>query len=227
LEINQGKPLLLNGFISTTTHDYVASNFINQNLEGFSKVILEFENLNNELINFASIKDYSDHSEEDEHLININNFFKVKKITKNVANNYHHIILEQFDINEIKKNLSNTTLEYQQELKIKMLKNYDIDCLYLADLLIELQRGTELIPLLESIKEEISYNNNILCKINNLLGGSYECIGQYDKAIEIYKEAVQEGLKAIGENHPDIANIYSNIVCSLNKKENMINLLNG
>ena len=70
-------------------------------------------------------------------------------------------------------------------------------------LLLAVQAGEQLVP--KSTVLATSYNN---------WGDSYYSQGDYAQAIEFYNKALQIFIKALGENHPDVASSYNNLGAS-------------
>jgi len=62
--------------------------------------------------------------------------------------------------------------------------------------------------LLELLDRDLDYKK---AEILNNLGISYNDMGDYGKAIECYKKALEIGKNALGNNHPDIALYYNNL----------------
>jgi len=62
--------------------------------------------------------------------------------------------------------------------------------------------------LLELLGRDLDYKK---AEILNNLGISYNDMGDYGKAIECYKKALEIGKNALGNNHPDIALYYNNL----------------
>jgi hypothetical protein len=79
-------PILLNSFISTSKLEHVAKDFLlytkNDNKD-LIKILYIFDLDNTCKNKFASIKEFSDFSGEEEFLINFNNFFKISNIEHN------------------------------------------------------------------------------------------------------------------------------------------------
>ena len=199
-----GQPFQLNGFISTSGDITVAKGFMNAqklNENQFSRVLFEIDAEEEEMTNFSCIRDFSAFPKEDEHLININIFLKIKKIEENTNEvpKFYHFYLQFSNESELK--VQQKTLDYKQSLMKILDTNYKVDSFYLAEILFTLEKGQATIDLLNKISKEQQDSEYF-----NLIGSAYYLIGNYDKAIEFY----QKQIDIIG-HHPHTGSIYNNI----------------
>ena len=67
--------------------------------------------------------------------------------------------------------------------------------------------------LLELLNRDFNYKK---ADVLNNLGTSYYSLGNYNKAIEYYKKALEIRINTLDENHPDVASSYNNLGAAYN-----------
>ena len=176
----------------------------NVNDDQFYRVLFEIDVKEDETTNYSCIKEFCDIKSEDEHLININIFFKIIKFEKHP--NYYHIHLNFSKESEF--HVNNKSKDYKTTLSQILEKNYNIDSFFLADILEELQQGQEIIDLVDNL--EISNKNDKSTKFN-FIGLAYKKKGEYNSASDNYKKSLKIKLKTLGTEHPDTKSNEENL----------------
>ena len=214
----QGQPFHLNGFISKSGNISVAFKIMTlQQLDEnqYSRILFQIDAEAEEMTNYSCIKDFSLSADEDEHLINLNVFLKIKKVEEKIFENtkYYHFYLKLS--NESELIVQKETQFYKKSMLEIYKKDYNLDSFYIAEIFKLLKKQEEIINLIGNLR----LTNEIDISISySLIGEFYYEKKQFDKAISFYQKSLEIYLKTVGSNHHETANCYNNIGLAYDNK---------
>jgi len=219
LSLFQEKPvgdiniIQLIGFISTSLKKETAESFAKDCKpcnEEESVILYEIEVDKKASEKLFDIKSVSAFPQEDELLINYDNFIKINSVENSNHSDYDYIVKCTFsDFKEIEQKVDKKTQQITQHFDLKD-KNYTCDDFYLAELLKNLRKDNELLKLLEKIKPE-DLKEQEKSVLYYFFGVVYYYNGKYDEALKKQEDAKKKKEKTVGKNHIETALIYDAI----------------
>jgi tetratricopeptide (TPR) repeat protein len=220
-------PILLNGFISTTSSLKVAKEFHNyrKNIdEDLIEVIFRIKTVPEKV---KSIERYSSFLLEKEYLINLNSFIKFKAIPGRYDIDNLIIDCEFSNLEEIQFSIPEITKSHQRYIESMLKKDYEIEDFYLAEFFIELQKPEFTITLLSNTSKLIPDDDKKSQAIlKSFLGQAYYQQGKYELAIKEYKESIKIKKVMLGLFHTEVATCYNNLAVIFDQQGDYSSALN-
>ncbi|UJR17447.1 hypothetical protein I4U23_004342 [Adineta vaga] len=209
-EVNQGKLVSMNTFLSTTLDKNTASGFIPGGCAGDIVPVLFEINIvdsNFESTPYAYIENYSFMQHEQEILFSMDCIFRIDLVEQSAIND---------EIYSIKLTLTN---QHEQENVLKALTDYMKKQMYnnvndfgaLAFLMASTGHYDKAIYYSELLLKDLPLDSPIIPTLYNNIGTLYKWQGNRAEALHYYEKALNIALKILPENHPDTAATYHHI----------------
>jgi tetratricopeptide (TPR) repeat protein len=216
---NNNIPIILKGFISTTSSLKQAQKFISKR-QGLIPVlfIIKTEGHSDK---FVSVEDYSTYPQEKEHLININSLIKINRIWYNGELDAYLIKCYFCHIEELRMNITKITLNYEEMIHKILLKDYTYQEFYMADIFYHMRILPYSLNLLLTCKKYINVSDvRNFSLLMDFLGKVYTKKGELKMALRCYKMCFNTMNESLGKDNPNLCPIYNGIGLVYSKKGN-------
>lgn len=230
-EENAGKPMLVNGFISTSEDISIASKFTNRRKENCEPVLIEINLPEDHKDLIYPIFLQSHFGEEKEYLLGINTFFivnSIKPIYSNDKLDYYHIAVTIINIDKFYSFYKERT---QPQLCINphnhiLLKNYNLDIFYMADLFSHSKHKNKLFDLFLNFDNIQTKDLNDRALYYTFLAEYYQHQEDYEKSLELFNNCLKIYESIDADNEDQIRTIKETIQEIEDKRTRKLKLSN-
>jgi tetratricopeptide (TPR) repeat protein len=210
-------PVMLNGFVSTGTSKLKTENF-NSIEPNLTTVIFKFATNPSFKFNLHKLESCKG---EELYIINLNSFIETKNFSFDEKLQVHLIECEFIDLAHFLSSIPKEQMEYQEIIERILQKPYDLEELFLIEVLITLKMYDTSLELLQALDSDQS-NSKSFDVLQHLFGILYKSKGEYARAIEFFEVARLVREEKFGLNNLETFDTYLNLALSYSETGELI-----